>query len=354
MTDDKCSAPLSSANYQLSIINCQLSTVNCQLSTGIVTANWIIILIFAQIHKDTVMRYLDPKTDLTFKRVFGEHPDLVMSLLNALLPLEQGQEVTEIEYLPVELVPDNPLRKNSIVDVRCRDKQGRVFLVEMQIIWTPEFQQRVLFNASKAYVRQLDAGEHYELLQPVYSLNLVNDIFEPELDNEYYHYYRLVHMEHTEKVIEGLHLIFVELPKFTPQSYSEKKMQVLWLRFLTEINDKTHEVPQELLENPELKKAVNVLEESAFTDAQLAGYEKFWDIVSVERTLMYSAQKRGMKEGLEKGRAEGLEKGMAEGLEKGRSDAQKEIARNLKKAGVPTEIIMQSTGLSKEEIEEEK
>ena len=69
---------------------------------------------------------------------------------------------------------------------------------------------------------------------------------------------------------------------------------------------------------------------------------------------MYSAQKRGMKEGLEKGRAEGLEKGMAEGLEKGRSDAQKEIARNLKKAGVPTEIIMQSTGLSKEEIEEEK
>ena len=48
------------------------------------------------------MKYLDPKADLTFKRVFGEHPDLVMSLLNALLPISVGQEITDIEYLPAE------------------------------------------------------------------------------------------------------------------------------------------------------------------------------------------------------------------------------------------------------------
>ena len=290
------------------------------------------------------MRYLDPKADLTFKRVFGEHPDLVMSLLNALLPLESKQEVTEIEYLPVELVPDNPLRKNSIVDVRCRDNRGRVFLVEMQMIWTPEFKQRILFNASKAYVRQIKAGEHYELLQPVYSLNLVNDIFEPELKDEFYHYYRLVHMEHTNKVIEGLHLIFVELPKFKPHNYSEKKMQVLWLRYLTEINEDTREIPKELLANPELKKAVNALEESAFTDAQLAGYEKFWDIISVEKTLYNSAIRKGMEKGMEKGMKKGIKEGIKEG--------HKEVARNLKKAGIPVAIIMQSTGLSEKEIEE--
>ena len=50
------------------------------------------------------MKYLDPKADLTFKRVFGEHPDLVMSLLNALLPISVGQEITDIEYLPAEIV----------------------------------------------------------------------------------------------------------------------------------------------------------------------------------------------------------------------------------------------------------
>ena len=171
------------------------------------------------------MRYLDPKADLTFKKVFGEHEDLVISLLNALLPLSADEEVIEVEYLPAELVPDNPLRKNSIVDVRCVDAVGRQFIVEMQMVWSPEFLQRVLFNSAK-YVRQLDKGFDYSLLKPVYSLNLVNDIFEPQLP-EYYHYFKLVHEEHTEKVIDGLHLVFVELPKFTPHSMSEKKMQVL-------------------------------------------------------------------------------------------------------------------------------
>jgi len=80
------------------------------------------------------MRYLNPKADLTFKRVFGEHPDLVMSLLNALLPLEEKHEITDIEYLSAEIVPDNPLRKNSIVDVRCKDTDGRQFIVSLLYI----------------------------------------------------------------------------------------------------------------------------------------------------------------------------------------------------------------------------
>lgn len=299
------------------------------------------------------MKYLNPKADLTFKRVFGEHPDLVMSLLNALLPLTPEQEITEIEYLPSEMVPDNPLRKNSIVDVRCKDKSGRLFIVEMQMIWSPEFKQRVLFNASKAYVRQLDAGEHYELLQTVYSLNLVNEVFESGLEG-FYHHYQLVHAEDSGKVIDGLQLIFVELPKFSPHSFSEKKMQVLWLRYLTEINEHTREVPQELLDNPEVKKAVTALEESAFTDAQLLGYEKFWDIISVEKTLCSSYERKGRTEGREEGLAEGREEGLAEGLEKGLAEGRTaeriEIARNMKKLGVPAAVITQATSLTDDEI----
>lgn len=284
------------------------------------------------------MRYLDPKAGLTFKRVFGEHPDLVMSLLNALLPLEPDQEIVDIEYLPAEIVPDNPLRKNSIVDVRCRDKKERQFIVEMQMIWSPEFKQRVLFNASKAYVRQLNIGEHYELLQPVYSLNLVNEVFEPSLKG-YYHYYRMVHEEHSDKVINGLHLVFVELPKFVPHTYKEKKMHILWLRYLTEINEKTREVPQDLLSNPEIKKAVTALEESAFTDAQLLGYEKFWDIISVEKTLYYSGVKEGKQEGIEIG------------IEKGKKEEQLAVASKMKKENMPIALIAKITGLTEEEIE---
>ena len=319
------------------------------------------------------MRYLDPKADLTFKKVFGEHPDLVISLLNALLPFDKPEEeVVSVEYLPAEMVPENPLRKNSIVDVRCKDARGRQFIVEMQMVWSQEFKMRVLFNASKAYVRQLGEGQDYELLQPVYSLNLVNEIFEPDME-QYYHYYRLVHSERTDKVIDGLHLIFIELPKFKPHNYSEKKMQVLWLRYLTEITERTRQAPQELLDNPEVKKALTELEESAFTDAELLGYDKFWDIISVERTLIGSVKRRydeglrkGLAEGMEKGIAEGMEKGIAEGmqkglekgmekglekgLEKGRAEERLQIARNMKRLGMPMEAIAGATGLTAEEI----
>lgn len=292
------------------------------------------------------MKYLNPKADLTFKKVFGQHPDLVMSLLNALLPLKKGEEITEIEYLPSDLVPENPLRKYSIVDVRCKDKKGRQFLVEMQMIWSPEFYQRVLFNASKAYVRQLKTGETYELLQPIYSLNLVNEVFEPELEG-YYHHYELVHVEHSEKVIEGLQLIFVELPKFNPHTFAEKKMQVLWLRYLTEIDEQTRQAPEELLADPAISKALSELEESAFSDEQLAGYEHFWDGISVEKTIYNSAIRKGLAEGEAIGKAEGLAEGLAEGERK----ACYRLAVQMKQSGIDIALITQLTGLTAEEIE---
>lgn len=317
------------------------------------------------------MKYLDPKADLTFKKVFGEHPDLVKSLLNALLPFKTPDEyIVDIEYLPSEMVPDTPFKKNSIVDVRCRDQRGRLFIVEMQMLWSSAFMQRVLFNASKAYVRQLGGAEKYELLQPVYSLNLVDDVFMPDVE-KYYHDYRIVHMEHSDKVIEGLRFIFVELPKFTPHTYTEKKMQALWLRFLTEIDGRTREIPQELLDNPEIKKAVDQIEQSAFNDAQLLGYDEFWDAVRVEKTLVSDALKEGMEkgmaEGMEKGMAEGMEKGMekgmaegraeglAEGQAKGRAEGERnkqiEIARKMKQAGMDAETIARLTGLVTDEID---
>ena len=239
------------------------------------------------------MRYLNPKADLTFKKVFGEHPDLVISFLNALLPFETPEEeITWVEYLNPELVPQNPLRKDSIVDVRCKDHAGRQFIVEMQMMWTSAYKQRVLFNASKAYVSQLEKGGDYEFLQPVYSLNLVNDTFSES--EGYYHDFKIVEEAETKEVIEGLRFVFIELPKFTPKTYNDKRMQVLWLRYLTEIDEKTREVPEELLENPEIHKAVTQLEESAFSEAQLLGYDRFWDMVSTAKMQISSSRREAM------------------------------------------------------------
>ena len=290
-------------------------------------------------------KYLNPKADLTFKKVFGEHPDLVMSFLNAMLPFDKAEEeITWIEYLNPEMVPVNPFRKDSIVDVRCRDKAGRQFIVEMQMMWTSAYKQRVLFNASKAYVSQLGRGYDYELLQPVYSLNLVNDTFS---DSEYYyHDYRIVEIAETKEVIEGLRFIFVELPKFTPRNYGDKKMQVLWLRYLTEIGEDTRKVPDELLANPEINKAVTQLEESAFDEDQLLGYEKFWDVVSTQKMQLSSTLRDGLERGLKEGRKEGLK----EGLKEGREQARYEMAVKMKSEGIAVETVSRVTGLSVDEI----
>ncbi len=274
-------------------------------------------------------KYLDPKADLTFKKVFGEHPDLLRSFLNAMLPFKDGDEIVSLEYLPAELVPDNPLRKNSIVDVRCTDNRMRQFIVEMQTVWSNEFKQRVLLNASKAYVKQLGEGNDYGLLNPVFSLNLVNDIFEKDID-DWYHYYRLVHEKHSNKIINGLPLLFVELPKFKPQTFSDKKMMVLWMRFLTEINEKTQEVAPELLEDKDINKALELVQHSAFTDIELDRYDKFWDIIRTEQTLITSSEK--------KGRAEGIVEGIYL------------VAKNLKQMGMPVSDIAKATKLSEEEI----
>ncbi|GHT17973.1 hypothetical protein AGMMS4956_21510 [Bacteroidia bacterium] len=240
-------------------------------------------------------RYLDPKNDLIFKRIFGEHKHLCISLLNSLLPLEAP--VVSIEYEPSELVPEVMQKKNSIVDVRCKDANGRKFIVEMQMYWSDTFKTRVLFNASKVYVKQLVTGQDYKFLCPVYSLNLVNKIFEHDMPNTYYHHYKIVNLYNTEKQIPGLEFVFVELPKFKAQSFSEKKLQVLWLRFLTEIAESTREVPESLSSNKDIAEALSYAEQSAYTEGELNTYDKVLDIIRTESTIYSDMHEAGKREG---------------------------------------------------------
>ena len=240
-------------------------------------------------------KYLDPRADLTFKKIFGEHKNLVISLLNAMLPLKEDERVESIEYWPAEKVPDRTeAEKYSIVDVCCKDNKQREFIVEMQMTWTESFKKRVLLNASKAYVAQTRKGMLYENLQPVYALNFVNAEFVKDVP-DYYHYYHLVHDKLTDRVIDGLHLVFVELPKFKPQTMSERRMQVLWLRFLTEIDESTQEVPAELLENAEVSEALEIVERAAFNDEEMRAYDKFWDSISSYRSLMHGLNKEKLE-----------------------------------------------------------
>ena len=301
------------------------------------------------------MKYYDPRADILFKKIFGRNEDLTISFLNAMLPLED--EVKTIKYLQPEELPIIPDLKDSIVDVLCVDISGRTFVVEMQMFWTSYFKQRILFNAAKMYVTQIERGENYDALMPVYGLNLVNDIFDTTSE-DYYHRYTMCEPSNPEKTIDGIELFFFELPKFKPKTFSQKKMQVLWLKFLTEINEKTIDVDPELLKNPEISKALDIC--TYLTQEELLGYDRYWDAISTAKTLASGKYKDGLDAGLEKGRAEGerigIEKGRAEGekigIEKGEKQKAIEMARKLKLKGTMSdEEIAEITDLTLDEIQ---
>ena len=278
-------------------------------------------------------QYLDPKNDLTFKRIFGEHPELLIKFLNAVMPFEPDRFVEEITYIPAEMIPDNPTRKYSIVDVRCRDNQGRQFIIEMQMYWDGSFTNRLVFNAGKAYVRQLKRGEEFHLLQPVYTLAILNEDFDRQTDS-FYHHYQIINRENTNEIIPGLEFVLIELTdKFrlattgeavteavgekttgedntsavnqagfnsfnkVKAKLSDRKLAVLWLRFLKEVGENMHSLPAEMQENEYIRQAAELCREGAYTLEELATYDKYWDIISTEKSLYKGALLKGRAEG---------------------------------------------------------
>ena len=284
-------------------------------------------------------RLLDPKADLVFKKIFGQNKDIVKSFLNSLLPLDEDGLIDTIEYLSSEQVPRTPLNKYSIVDVRCTDQQGRIFIVEMQMGWSLAFKSRIQFGVAKAYVDQLDKGERYELLNPVYGLSLVGEIFDSTHPDEWYHHYKMVNVKDTERQIKGLEIIMVELPKFKPTTIWEKKLGVLWLRFLNEI-DKMDEIPDEFSDIPEIAKAIEITQEAAFSKQELAEYDGYWDLISIEKTIKYDAMMEGREAGLEIGKEIGKEMGREEGKEIGREEG-KEIGVEIGMAVMAREVALE-------------
>jgi predicted transposase/invertase (TIGR01784 family) len=195
----------------------------------------------------------------------------------------------------------------------------------------------MVFNASKAYVRQLEKRGDYALLQPVYALAILDKAFDEETP-EFYHHYRIVNDRNTNEVIKGLEFVMVELPKFRAEKWSDRRMAVLWLRFLKEVEEDLRVVPDELKENEDIRQALDICEEGAFTEAELALYDGYWDAVRVENTLISGGRREGRAEGLAEGEAIGRVEGLIS------------VVMNCRRKGFPIEQIQEITGLNEERI----
>ena len=98
----------------------------------------------------------------------------------------------------------------------------------------------------------------------------------------------------------------------------------------------------ELIQQQQYLPTTEELEISGFSDAELRAYDKFWDSVSVERTLI--------DDSYQKGKEKGKEEGIAEGMEKGMNLRSLEIARKMLAKGMDEASVMDMTGLTAEEI----
>jgi predicted transposase YdaD len=103
---------------------------------------------------------------------------------------------------------------------------------------------------------------------------------------------------------------------------------------------------------------VEYVKESGFSEGELAAYEKYWDGVSVERTLLADAiaegEAKGRAEGEAKGRVEGEAKGRAEGEAKGRAEGewlgQQKIALKMLRKGLGVQEVSAIAEIHEEEV----
>lgn len=239
-------------------------------------------------------RELSPLADPVFKRVFGEEKEILMELINAVFEMEHP--VVSIEYLPTELLPENFGDKTTIVDVRCTDDLNRHFIVEMQILKQKSLQKRALFNAARVYGRQMNSGEDYEQLKPVYALWLVDHILESDTE-KWRHKYKFINEDEPHKSITEIEVHFIDLSKCRKRNnFNVSNSLDCWINYL--INPdyiKTLFMNTEY-NYPNLKRAVELLDESNYSEGQLVAYDKYVDSIRSWNSSMKLSYEEGVIE----------------------------------------------------------
>lgn len=299
-------------------------------------------------------RYVNFYTDFAFKKLFGTemNKDLLISFLNSLF---DGQEVIkDLKYLNVEHLGHISLDRKAVFDVYCENEKGEKFLIEMQKAEQDYFKDRSIFYSTFAIQEQAPKGRWNFELKKVYTIGILNFTFTEDDDNVMHHEVMLMD-KHTKDVFyDKLTYVYLEMPKFRK---TEAELDTLFDKWLYAIKNMAT-----LMERPAaLQEAIF---QRLFKQAEIAKFNKnelydyresqkeYWDWNAVTET----AERKGIVKGIAKGRAEGLAEGLAEGEKKGRAEGMKEAtitnALNLKKNGVPIEIIANSLGLSIEEVQE--
>ncbi|MGL9761741.1 MAG: Rpn family recombination-promoting nuclease/putative transposase [Wolbachia sp.] len=290
-------------------------------------------------------KFLDPKLDLTFKKIFGteKNKNILIHFLNDILGFTGVNAIQDVEFLSTIMNPEIASDKQSIVDVLCKDSLGNRYIAEMQLARDKGFEKRAQLYAAKAYSRQADKGGKYIDLKKVFFIAISNcNLFPDKLD--YISSHTIRDEKTNEHDLKDFQFIFIELPKF-PKSREEQLENVVdrWLFFFKYAEETTDEDLRKIAEkSPIIKLAYDELDKFHWNEKDLLAYE--------ERVMDLQKEAAILEQKLDDAKHEGIQIGH----QKGKIEGKIEVAKNSLKAGVSIDVIAQITGLSHSEISQLK
>lgn len=224
-------------------------------------------------------RFLDPKNGVAFKSVFGQekNKDILIHFLNDVLSHDRIGQIKEVTFLrraqELKVAP----KRQSPIDVRCRDELGRecVAAIDMEVAKRPDYKQRAQYHAAKAY-SSISLYEHFnEDFRGVTFLGIANFEILPEdsaIKSEHTFFDRSTY----EQDLQNLSFIFIELPKLKKSVKELAGPLDCWCYYLKH----AHEISQEDYElligkHPILKRAYEVLDQDCWSMVDLKVYESW-------------------------------------------------------------------------------
>ncbi len=274
-------------------------------------------------------KYVNPLTDFGFKKLFGSEPNksLLIDFLNQILP--SRHQIKDLSYSNTEHLGAHDLDRKAIFDLYCVGESGERFIVEIQKAKQNFFKDRSIYYASFPIQEQAKKGDWDYRLDSVYTVGILDFIFDDhKQSSELLHIVELKN-QRCEVFYDKLKFIYIELPKFTKNEDELSSHFEKWLfvfRHLANLNNRPKSLQEKVF-----GKLFEAAEIARFTPEEKEAYEE---------SLKYY---RDLKNVVDTSREEGL----LEGIEKGKIS----VAIELKKNKVSIDVIMKSTGLSREEIE---
>jgi predicted transposase/invertase (TIGR01784 family) len=231
---------------------------------------------------------IDPRIDCVFKALLGAEANrrLLIHFLNAVLGVDLPAPVAEVEilnpYNEREFLDD----KLSIVDVKARDGQGRVFQVEIQVLIPPELPARLLYGWADLYAAQLHSGQDYGELRPTYSIWLLGETLRPGLA-EYLHRLRM-RDDRGRVLLDHGGIYLLELDKFAAGAGAAGAVETeleRWLKFFTEGERLDEQDLPAWMQTEEMRQAMSTLRTFSEKEREYHAYQARQNYLRQQRSI---------------------------------------------------------------------